>query len=79
MNHQEQPLLSKEKKNGFDSKLASLIFISLLTNAGQSYVLPFYPKLAHDDANISITIIGILMSIKSVGSLVAAYTFGTKI
>lgn len=42
-------------------------------------MLPFYPPLANEKAGLGNSIIGALMSVKSVGSLAAAYTIGTKI
>lgn len=66
-------------KNPCDNKLIVMAFISFVVNAGFSYILPFFPVLAHEVALLDYTLIGILMSINSVGSTLSAYIFGTRI
>jgi MFS family permease len=66
-------------KRSVDYILLALISVNLMTNAAGSYVLPFYPPLAFHQAHMDYSIIGMLMSCKSIGALIAAYVFGSKI
>jgi MFS family permease len=56
-----------------------MAFVNLVVNTGFSYIVPFYPVLAYDNAHLDYTMIGVLMSINSVGSTLSAYVFGSMI
>lgn len=56
-----------------------MAFINFIVSTAYAYILPFYPVLAYKDAGLSYALIGILMSVNSVGSTLSAYIFGARI
>lgn len=50
--------------------------VNFILNAAVSVIAPFYPPLAHDEAGVSIKVIGYIFSLNPVGAFTFSLVFG---
>lgn len=53
-----------------------LTITNFIMNMGFAYVIPFYPAFANQKAGLDFSLIGIIMSTNSIGSVGFGYIFG---
>jgi MFS family permease len=59
--------------------LFNIGFTNFIINMGISYIVPFYPDLASQEAGLDFTLIGVVLAINSLGSIISSYVFGARI